>query len=99
MKCPTCRRVADAGIEECTRCGTDLSLLINLDTEHDRLIERGRSALCAHETNVARACFDGALKIRKSCRDARKGQALVELLAGNYDAAVLKREHIAKWVV
>ena len=88
MKCPTCRRPADSQAAACTRCGTSLELLNELEAEHDRLIHRGTSLLQNRQPQAAREQFLRAQAIRRTSPEAEKGLALAEFIRRDFSAAL-----------
>lgn len=88
MKCPTCRRPADNQAAACTRCGTNLELLTELEAEHDRLIRRGNNLLQHQLPKEAREQFLRAQGIRRTSPHAEKGLALAELIRKDFSAAL-----------
>ncbi len=88
MKCPTCRRSYEQPPAECSRCGTDLTLLLRSAAEHDRLVHRGKAAIRERNSKHARDCFRQALRIRAESPEARKGLAVTALVEKQFATAL-----------
>lgn len=87
MKCPTCRRGVNEGDDQCKRCGSDLTMLNELQQRITALLAEGYSSLKARDLAQSQRCFEEVLTIQRNCMDAEKGLALISLLGNNFASA------------
>lgn len=89
MKCPTCRRPVDEAAMECTRCGSDLEMIKNVQLRQSSLLSHGYAALRGKEIAQSKYYFEASIKLQGGCKDALKGLALVSLLEKNFVQALI----------
>lgn len=87
-KCPTCRRRFTIGDNQCSRCGTDLSLLSNLEQEFLEKIKTATERLTNGKPKDAEIALNRALQIHSDSIEARKLMSLCKAASGNFRSAL-----------
>jgi len=87
MRCPTCRRPADAGASTCGRCATSLADLHGLERDRQASLSRAKAALRDIRLDDAEQAIERVCDIRRDGESARS-QALLSLLRRDFPQAL-----------
>jgi hypothetical protein len=93
MRCPVCKAENGEG-PTCRRCKGDLSLLVNLERQRERLLASAAESLRAGRFDEARVAARGAQELRRGPDSARL-IATASLMLRDFAAAWQERPHPA----
>ncbi len=86
MRCPVCRAENAQGLQ-CRRCRADLSLLIDLEAQRDRLLHGARAFAREGDSEAAERLASCAHGLRRG-EDSARLLAVTRLLQGDFAGAL-----------